>query len=137
MANYIETARTNYFRVTDEKRYQELFGNLTSEDEIHDFTKTNENGILWHAFGSYGFIDYTTDEDDLDRDKFFEELQKILPDNEAFIFMASGYEKLRYVTGYSIIVTNKDIQYVDIEYDAIKKARAMLHDPNWKTKTDF
>ena len=137
MANYYETARTNYFRVTNEERYQELFNNLSSEDDIHDFTFTDKEGVTWHGFGSYGYIDYKVSEDDWDREVFFQELQKILPDNEAFIFMASGYEKLRYVTGYSIIVTNKDIQYVDIVHDAIRKARAMLHNPKWNTKSDY
>ena len=28
MANYMATARTNYFRVTDESRYSELFNKL-------------------------------------------------------------------------------------------------------------
>ena len=137
MANYNETARTNYFRVTDEKRYQELFSKLIAEDEIYDWTKTDENGIIWHAFGSYGCIEYEVDEDNWNRSEFFKELQKILPDGEAFIFMASGYEKLRYVTGYSIIVTNKEIQNIDIVHDALNKARAMLHNANWNTQTEY
>ena len=38
MANYTAASRTNYFRVTDEDKYSELFSNLTSEDIINDFT---------------------------------------------------------------------------------------------------
>ena len=33
MANYKERTRTNYFHVTDEKRYQELFGRLKGSKE--------------------------------------------------------------------------------------------------------
>ena len=139
MANYEETSRTNYFRVTNEERYQELFNHLVSEDKIYDFTKIDKNGIAWHAFGSFGYIRYKTDEDDcwMDRDTFFNELQKILPDDEAFIFMSAGHEKLAYVNGFSVIITNKDIQYVDIIGDAIKKARIMLNNPEWTTDEEY
>ena len=139
MANYCEIARTNYFRVTDEERYQELFNHLTSEDKIYDFTRTDKNGITWHAFGSFSYIQYKIDENDCwaDRDVFFDELQKILPDNEAFIFMSVGHEKLAYVNGFSVIITNKDIQYVDIIGDAIKKARIMLNNPEWTTDEEY
>ena len=57
MANYMATARTNYFRVTDENRYSELFDKLYCEDSIEDFTE-NKDGIIYHGFGAYGSIDY-------------------------------------------------------------------------------
>ena len=139
MANYEEISRTNYFRVTDEERYQELFNHLTSEGKIYDFTRTDKDGIIWHAFGGFYCIHYKVDENDEweDRDEFFSEIQEILPDDEALIFMSAGYEKLKYVTGFSVIVTNKDIQYVDIISDAIIKARVMLNNPKWNTETDY
>lgn len=137
MANYIEMARTNYFRVIDEKRYKELFDKLISEDEVYDFTKVDENGAIWHAFGSYGYIDYQVTEDDYDRDEFFKEMQKILPDDEALIFMAAGHEKLRYIIGFSLIVTNKDIQYINTIDNAIDTARVMLQNPGWTTVPDY
>ena len=57
MANYTATSRTNYFRVTDEAAYQNLFGELLSESGIEDFSE-EVDGILWHGFGSYGSIEY-------------------------------------------------------------------------------
>lgn len=57
MANYYANARTNYFRVTDEEKYQELFSELTGEDNIEDFSK-EEDGVLWHGFGAYSPIEY-------------------------------------------------------------------------------
>lgn len=45
MANYVGTARTDYFRVTDEKRYGELFDRLCAEAGIEDFTEERD-GIL-------------------------------------------------------------------------------------------
>ena len=56
MANYMATARTNYFRVTDENRYSELFDKLCCEDYIDDFTE-NKDGIIYNGLGEYRTID--------------------------------------------------------------------------------
>ena len=140
MANYYETCRTNYFRVIDEGRYQALFNSLTAEDEIHDFTETRD-GVIWHAFGSYSFITFayidTDGEEEYDMGLFYDELQDILPDGEAFILMGAGYEKLRYVTGYATIVTKDDIKYVNIQDEALKTARDILKNPDWTTEMTY
>lgn len=110
MADYLATTRTNYFRVTDEERYQELFEHLMSDGDIEDLTKEHD-GVLYHGFGAYGSIDYQeTGESDCDFDFFLHELQKILPDDEAFIYIESGHEKLRYVDGCSFVVTSKEVR---------------------------
>ena len=128
MANYMATARTNYFRVTDEKRYAELFKGLCSEGEVYDFTE-EKDGVIYHGFGSYDSITWVDDDDecwDYDLDGFLTELQKILPDDEAFIYFESGHEKLRYITGFSIIVTSREIVSNNIETWAIRKAKELL-----------
>lgn len=129
MANYMSTSRTNYFRVTDEKRYEELFANLCAEDTIHDFTK-EKDGILYHGFGTYGSVEYIeeNEEEDCEYDfnGFLLELQKILPEDEAFMYFESGYEKLRYVTGFSIVVTSKEIVSESIDNWAMTKAKELL-----------
>ena len=63
MANYMATARTNYFRVTDEKRYAELFKGLCSEGEVYDFTE-EKDGVIYHGFGSYDSITWVDDDDE-------------------------------------------------------------------------
>lgn len=140
MANYYETCRTNYFRVIDEGRYQALFNSLTAEDEIHDFTETRD-GVIWHAFGSYSFITFayidTDGEEEYDMGLFYDELQDILPDGEAFILMGAGYEKLRYVTGYATIVTKDNIKTVNIQHEALKTARDILKNPDWTTEMTY
>ena len=138
MANYMATSRTNYFRVTDEDRYQELLENLVSEDNIEDFTERKGN-VIYHGFGTYGTIDYCKDEDEdeYDFDYFLAELQKILPQNEAFIYMESGSEKLRYVVGYAIVVTRDSIEPMSIDRWATKQARKLLSDPEWRTQTEY
>lgn len=149
MANYYGVSRTNYFRVTDEQKYQELFSRLCGEDKIDDFTKTLEDGTLCHGFGSYCSIDYmkpiqveaedpedSYEDYECDFDAFCHELQKILPEDEAFIYLESGYEKLRYVVGYYIVVTAKEIRSSGIEEMAIAAASDMLG-KDFKTKVNY
>jgi hypothetical protein len=142
MANYMGTSRTNYFRVTDEDKYQELFKNLRStEDDIHDFT-TDNNGVIYHGFGSYSSIDYVVsvddeyDDEEYDFDAFLHELQKILPDDEAFMYFESGYEKLRYVGGYVLVCTNKEIRSTSLDHWAIEQAKQLLGD-DFTTQTSY
>ena len=140
MANYYGVTRTNYFRVTDEESYKRLYEGLVSEEFIEDFTYEDKDGNIYHGFGSYGVIDWidrSLDEYECDFYYFLKELQKILPDDEAFIFMESGYEKLRYVTGVAIVVTNKEIRSNNISNWAIDEARDMLGNPKFQTKLEF
>lgn len=51
MADYICTYRTNYFRVTDEEKYQKLINKLAGED-LEIFDDENSNGM--HGFGGTG-----------------------------------------------------------------------------------
>ena len=39
-------------------------------------------------------------------DRFLDELQKLLPDDDCFVYMESGHEKLRYITGYALVMTS-------------------------------
>lgn len=113
MADYLAMARTNYFRVTDEEKYQELFKHLVANGEIKDFTN-EQDGVIYHGFGAYSSIDYQVDlkdkESELDFDYFEKELQKILPEDEAFVYQESGYENLRYGDGCALVVTSKDVR---------------------------
>lgn len=145
MANYYSNTRTNYFRVTDETKYAELFSHLVGDDDyIEDFTKT-EDGITLHGFGCQGVIQaIPMDEDpevaeewEDDFDGFLKELQKILPDNEAFILTVVGHEKLCYLVGYSIIVTRNNIKSIDVNEGAIELARTMLNDGTFTTQMDY
>ena len=144
MANYYATSRTNYFKVTDEEKYNELFKNLVGDEgEVYDFTKT-KNGVTLHAFGSYSSIDYRVpnDEDDFDDcnynfDQFLTELQKILPSDEAFIYMEAGNEKLRYIEGFSVVVTKDNIESIDIRNEALKVAKRLLNDEKFETQMEY
>ncbi len=148
MANYKERTRTNYFHVTDEKRYQELFGRLKGEeDKVLDFTKTDEYGRLFHGFGSNSTVDYYPEPncanckyaeecgktedckeecEAADFDEFVSEMQKILPEDETMIVITSGYEKLRQLTGTALVVSRTETAWKDINNWAIEKAKEMV-----------
>lgn len=135
MANYMAASRTNYFRVINENRYNQLFEKLCSEDGVHDFTR-KKDGVLYHGFGSYDSIAYLTEDEEYDFDEFLLELQKILPEDEAFIYMEAGHEKLRYVTGDVIIVTRKEIVFENSASWAVKKAKELLGE-HFNTKVTY
>ena len=104
MANWYGTTRTNYFKVTDEERYQALFNRLTGEEPIEDFT-TENNGEIWHGFGAYCDISLLKEsaednEEDLeDYDTLLKEISKLLTPDSVFVITCVGNEKLRYLTG--------------------------------------
>lgn len=138
MANYNATSRTNYFRVTDEEAYAKLFARLCAESNIEDFTK-EKDGIIWHGFGAYDAIDYKESDDEdaeYDFDGFLKKLQKILPEDEAFMYFESGYEKLRYVSGYVTLCTKNEIHFMSLDTWAKQKAKELLGE-DFETKTDY
>lgn len=132
MSIYYCTCRTNFFKVTDEERYQELTSNLTAEFPIQDFTKMNENGDIVHGFGCHSPIGY---KDGLNHNfrEFLSELQCILPENETFLFIESGQEKLQYVTGEYTIVTQKDISHINMDECGKTLSRKLLQNPDFET----
>lgn len=140
MANYCGVTRTNYFRVKDEEKYKELFSHLRGdEDDVQDFTETDEENVVWHGFGTYGCLEYVPDEDEepADFDDFLKELQKVVAEDDAVIIMEAGHEKMRYVCGIGHVVTSKGIEYVSLKWDCIDKACEMLGNPNFMTQCEY
>ena len=135
MANYMETCKTNHFRVTDEEKYRKLFGLLDAEDTIYDLTETDNDGNIWHAFGCYGTIDYNhevyDDKGNLVVDEYdfyiwINMLQKILDERDVFILYGAGNEKLRYISGYCIVASKTDIRSSNIDSEAERLAKELL-----------
>lgn len=126
MANAITVTRTNYFRVTDEEKYQEIWGKLEKLNPglpgLVDFTKARDDGSFLHAFGCYGEIELSKP----DGFDFVGELQGILPEDDMCIIMAITHEKLRYVTGYSILISRDGISHVDLLSETAHKSREIL-----------
>ena len=137
MADWLIMTRTNYFRMTDEEKYQEIFKHLVTNGEIKDFTK-EQDGVLYHGFGTYDGIDYQVDledeESEYDFERFIEELQKILPEDEAFIYQETGYEELRYGDGYALVVTSKEVRSEFISSWVKETVKELLGKDNKVTK---
>lgn len=128
------------FSFEDEEKYNELFSHLIACDcDVNDFTK-EQDGILYHGFGAFSSIDYFPNNDYIEEcnfDLFLSELQKILPEDEAFIYMESGAEKLCYITGFSIVVTRNEIKNVNIISDALRIAKQMLNNKDFDTQMEY
>lgn len=112
MANYMSYQRTGYFKVTDKKKLEEIAekfnATLVEEKEGFALIDNGEEDI---------YSRYCEDCDDyLD---IFNDIQEILPDNEAAIFFEVGYEKMRYLVGSCVVVTSNDIVGKNIEEAAL------------------
>lgn len=115
MADWYGASRTNYFKVTDEERYQALFKRLRGEESIEDFSDI-KNGEQYHAFGAYCDIACLrtnveiNDEEDYDEDEFISwdeflrEVGQLLTRDSVFVYTIVGNEKLRYLTGLCYMV---------------------------------
>ena len=77
------------------------------------------------------------EDDDLEDtafDRFLEKLQQCVAEDDAVIILEAGNEKMRYVVGSALIVTNKACEYLDIAELAEKRAAELLAIPSWKTR---
>lgn len=150
MANYYGMTRSNYFRVTDPERLEKIIAaTCMDEDSLELWTRESENGPLY-AFGGYGSIyglkpsfNHETDDgseddnNDPDFDIFEAELQRIVAPNDAIIITEIGYEKLRYLTAYSIIITAKDSDCAELRDDSIRIAQKLLGNRDWITQMEY
>lgn len=139
MANYEQTVRSNKFKIKSDKKedLKKILDNLSGED-IYTNIIEKEDGIYgW--IGCYGSLtglnveNYYLDNKDLinkykddEHNAMIDELQKIVDKDSAIIIIDAGHEKLRFVGGGSLVITNKDAVYIDIEDIAIKTAKQML-----------
>lgn len=138
MANYFSVSRTNYFRVKDNAAFLQMMDSLSGEDVVL-WNETAADGTVYFAFGAYGNIDGlpTSDEENYDFDLFIDTLKKHVAEDDAVILIESGYEKLRYVTGYATIITSDSVEYVSLCDLALKKAGEMLGSKKYETRMDY
>lgn len=78
-------------------------GNAVAKDQIDNYdTLFDEDGnVVFEKY--YG---------DPDFDMFIEKLQKLLPDDEVFTYVEAGNEKLRDVSAYVYVVSNKEVRFM-------------------------
>jgi len=145
MANYNAFTRSNYFKVTDVERMKELVASCAcGEDELQLFERDDGDDGKTFGFGCYGSIsglevpgEDPDENPEYEFDPFAAELQKILCDGDAIIITEIGYEKLRYLVGYSIIITKTEIRTVDIRTESLDAVKEMLGNPDFTTVTEY
>lgn len=135
MADYRCKNRSNYFRVLDEEKYQKIVSRMSSSDGYFETGKKERDGQLHHNFVCEGQIMYVPEgwEEDCDEDEaigqFYEDIQQILPDDEAVIITKIGHEKLCYLTGFATVITKNQVEHLDIWDLAEEKAGQILGRP--------
>ena len=153
MADYYGKTRTNYFSVTDAEKFKQIIASCGSTDEIKIFDEKQNDGSVKYMFYCEGIIqglpereksgdddnreDCEDDDFDYDYNAFCESLQKIIPDNDAIIITEIGSEKMRYLTGISTVITNKDFKCIDISRESVKLAAKMLNNPEFTTQIEY
>ena len=125
MANYYCAARSNYFKIGRPKDFMEWISNIpdvvfeTKEKQTNDpkdlvgmVYADNTDGAGWPTYR------YDTETDEEEEIDFFFELSQFLAPGEVAVFMETGAEKLRYLTGYACAVNDKG-QYLDVNINDI------------------
>ena len=118
MANYVATARSNYFKVKDPEAFESWVANcpnvgLISEDDgtFAVYSDDPDSG----SWPNYRFDEETGDYEEFD---IFAEIAEFLIDGEIAVFMEVGAEKLRYCNGYAIAVHSNG-EYETLNLDRI------------------
>ena len=82
--------KSNYFQVTNEQEYHDLFQNLYSKTGVKDLTIKNNDGIF-HVFGSDSSVEFIIErgkeETYFSIEEFLRRLWFILNENQSFVFV--------------------------------------------------
>lgn len=141
MANYYGFTRTNYFKVTDEDQLQDIVKRIVWNDAFHTFFSHDADGF---GFGSEGTIcglrapDQNDEEEDADDDPedVYKALQRIVAPDDAIIITEIGFENLRYLVGFSVVITRDQIECVDLRDESLRKAQELLQNPDFHTRME-
>lgn len=145
MANCYGNTRTNYFKVTDEKKFEQIINSVACcEDTLEVWSKTVD-GTKEYAFGTNDSIQgicecehceaveknevkYDADlcEGLYSYDKMCELLQSVVHPEDAIIIVETAHEKLRYVGASSTVITSKEIKYIDLWQESMEAVKNML-----------
>lgn len=152
MADYCSMFRTNYFRTDDEPRLREILEAAelpvwTIEDE-----KTGETlfgfGSQWQSAWNLVDEDYMRrlhpeaapgEDDDWQPDGslFFEDLAQVVAQGDAAIVTEIGWEKLRYLTATSVVISKAGVLATDLEDHAKQLAYTLGVAEGWDTRMEY
>jgi hypothetical protein len=124
MANYVKSARSNYFRVVDRDKFQQWVDSVGGMEVVED----GEGRVALLAgdeFSDEGwptFI-YDKDEDDEIDIDIADELAAHLQEGSVAILMQIGHEKLCCVDGFSVAINSKgETEYISL-FDIYERAK--------------
>jgi len=154
MADYYAKVRTNYFSVTDEDKFHrlmemcasnggrvEVFSEKSAGDEPTKFGFYCDGSILGllapHDDEEPEDLNYEACDDEHDMDLFYKFLQKLVTKDDAVIITEVGSEKMCYLFGVCVIITQSEIRVLDLQGMAMTEARVMLNNPDYTTQMDY
>lgn len=107
MANYYESARTNYFAVKDVEEFKKEISPLGLEVVEN---KDGKLALLSDLEEGFPYSYYDEEIEDSVEVSWNEIFKQHLQDEEVAILMGAGAEKLRYISGWAVAYNNKGEQ---------------------------
>lgn len=126
--NYYGKMRTNWFRITDEKKLLELLDKLEGE-ELN--IRRESDFVCITCWGQIYF-----DEEPIGDSSFYNQIQAIIAEDDAMVVTEIGSEGLRYFCAYADIITKKEITYVDLEQQVLFKVAELL-EVSWLSSFNY
>ena len=144
MANYISFTRSNYFRVTDPEAFKKIISCIITDEDSLELWERTENGTTYYGFGAYSSIcglrheagDIDND-DEFEIEAVYEALTKVVAPDDAIIITEIGYEKLRYLVAYAVVITREKTELVELREASIDAACSLLGNPNFDTRMEY
>jgi hypothetical protein len=119
MANYYESARTNYFAVKDDNEFRKEMENIDGVTVVEKKSEDTDRTLFALLADYEGFPTsrYVEDEGDWVSFELFEGgiVQEHLAHGWVCVYMGSGAEKLRYIEGYAVAFNSDgDVRVINI-----------------------
>lgn len=144
MANYISFTRSNYFRVTDPEAFKKIISRVITDEDSLELWERTENGTTYYGFGAYSSIcglrheaEDIDNDDEFEVEAVYEALTKVVAPDDAIIITEIGYEKLRYLTAYAVVITREKTELVELRETSIDVACSLLGIPNFDTRMEY
>lgn len=144
MANYINFTRSNYFRVTDPEAFKRIINCVITDEDSLELWERTENGTTYYGFGAYSSIcglqpeaEDTDNDGEFEVEAVYEALSKVVDPDDAIIITEIGYEKLRYLTAYAVVITCEKTELVELREASIDVACSLLGNPNFDTRMEY
>lgn len=127
MANYVGSARSNYFRVRDEAAFSSWVETLPGVVACRDDDEPERFVLLVEESDDGGWPNWRCDENTETEEEFdiHLEIAEHLAEGEVAILQEVGAEKLRYLVGYAVAVNHRGERLavsIDDIYEKVREA---------------